>query len=154
MRRIAGIPATYPQNMLGACNLLLYQREKPRPDSRGALRHSVVDQLMMSRSQIELAEADRRIAEADRNIRQLGSLIPQLTMQGYATAEMEGQLDLMTQVLHNLRLQRRSIVATLEGEGLPHPPVRRLQALPKAPRAAADLGFNPWRALKRLGGVR
>lgn len=105
---------------------------------------------MLSRSQYELAEADRRIAEADRNIRQLGTLIPQLALQGYATAEMESQLDLMTQVLHNLRLQRRSIVAGLEGGGLPHPP--RHRALPKAPRANAvqDPGFNPWRALKRL----
>ena len=78
---------------------------------------------------IGLAEIDERIADADRNISQLGSLIPELADKGYATADIEGDLLLMTKALHGLRAQRRTIVDTLDGDE-PPPRIARPMAGP------------------------
>jgi hypothetical protein len=79
--------------------------------------------------EIGLAEIDERIADADRNISQLGSLIPELADKGYATADIEGDLLLMTKALHGLRAQRRTIVDTLDGDE-PPPRIARPMAGP------------------------
>jgi hypothetical protein len=68
---------------------------------------------MRSERDFKLAEADSRIAEAERNIRHVESLLPQLTEQGYSTAQIEEHLDLMTEALHHLKEQRRLIASTL-----------------------------------------
>ena len=68
---------------------------------------------MRTERDTKLAEADSRIAEAERNIRHVESLVPQLTEQGYSTAELEGHLDLMSEALHHLKEQRRLIASTL-----------------------------------------
>jgi len=62
---------------------------------------------------LKLAQADCRIEEAERNIRQVESLLPELTAQGYATAEIEGHLGLMSEALYHLKEQRRLIAATM-----------------------------------------
>jgi hypothetical protein len=62
---------------------------------------------------LKLAQADCRIEEAERNIRQVESLLPRLTAQGYSTADVEGQIGLMSEALHHLKEQRRLIEATL-----------------------------------------
>lgn len=62
---------------------------------------------------LKLAQADSRIEEAERNIQQVEYLIPTLTAQGYATAEIEGHLGLMSEALYHLKEQRRLIVTTL-----------------------------------------
>lgn len=74
---------------------------------------------MIAEVEIGLAEADERIAEAESNIRQLGSLIPELASQGYATEEMQDQIEQMQQVLDHLHAQRQSIVQTLDGSHVP-----------------------------------
>jgi hypothetical protein len=61
---------------------------------------------------LKLAQADSRIDEAERNIRQVESLLPWLNAQGYATAEIESQLGLMSEALHHLKEQRRLISET------------------------------------------
>jgi len=61
---------------------------------------------------IKLAQADSRIEEAERNIRHVEALLPQLNLQGYSTAEIEGHLDLMSEALHHLKEQRRLIDGT------------------------------------------
>ena len=61
---------------------------------------------------LKLAEADIRIEEAERNIRHVEALLPWLSAQGYATAEIEDQLGLMSEALHHLKEQRRLIVET------------------------------------------
>ncbi|HEX6000995.1 MAG TPA: hypothetical protein VFZ16_16625 [Hyphomicrobiaceae bacterium] len=61
---------------------------------------------------LKLALADSRIDEAERNIQHVASLVPWLTAQGYATADIEGQLGLMSQALHHLKEQRRLIAET------------------------------------------
>ena len=61
---------------------------------------------------LKLAEADLRIEEAERNIRHVEALLPWLSAQGYATAEIEDQLGLMSEALHHLKEQRRLIVET------------------------------------------
>jgi hypothetical protein len=61
---------------------------------------------------LKLAQADSRIDEAERNIRHVESLLPWLNAQGYATAEIESQLDLMSEALHHLKEQRRLIAET------------------------------------------
>ena len=75
---------------------------------------------MDSAAEISLDEADQNIAEAEHNIRQVGSLIPELAINGYATEEIEGQVQQMLQVLDYLRAQRRSIVEEMDSaHGLP-----------------------------------
>jgi hypothetical protein len=59
---------------------------------------------------LKLAQADSRIDEAERNIRHVESLLPWFSAQGYATAEIESQLGLMSEALHHLKEQRRLIV--------------------------------------------
>ncbi|MBO0763410.1 MAG: hypothetical protein J2P50_02280 [Hyphomicrobiaceae bacterium] len=61
---------------------------------------------------LKLAQADSRIAEAERNIRHVESLLPWLSAQGYATAEIESQLGLMSEALNRLKEQRRLIAET------------------------------------------
>ena len=61
---------------------------------------------------LKLAQADSRIAEAERNIRHVETLLPWLSAQGYATAEIEGHLGLMSEALYHLKEQRRLIVET------------------------------------------
>jgi hypothetical protein len=61
---------------------------------------------------LKLAQADSRIAEAERNIRHVESLVSWLTAQGYATAEIEGHLGLMSEALYHLKEQRRLIAET------------------------------------------
>jgi hypothetical protein len=61
---------------------------------------------------LKLAQADSRIDEAERNIRHVESLLPWLNAQGYSTAEIESQLDLMSDALHHLKEQRRLIAET------------------------------------------
>ena len=68
---------------------------------------------MSSERETKLAEADSRIEAAERNIKHVESLLPQLTERGYATSEVEGHLDLMTEALHHLKEQRRLIASTL-----------------------------------------
>jgi hypothetical protein len=63
--------------------------------------------------ELKLAQADCRIEEAEHNIRQVESLLPTLSAQGYPTVEIEGQLDLMSEALHHLKEQRRLIATTL-----------------------------------------
>jgi hypothetical protein len=63
--------------------------------------------------ELRLAQADCRIEEAERNIRQVESLLPALSAQGYSTVEIESQLDLMSEALHHLKEQRRLIATTL-----------------------------------------
>ena len=79
---------------------------------------------MISELEMGLAEADERIAEAESNIRQLGSLLPELAMNGYEVAEVEGQVQQMVQALDNLHTQRQSIIETLDGA---HSPPRIIQ---------------------------
>jgi hypothetical protein len=62
--------------------------------------------------ELKLAQADSHIAEAERNIKHVESLLPWLTQQGYPTAEIEGQLGLMSEALYHLKEQRRLIVET------------------------------------------
>jgi hypothetical protein len=62
---------------------------------------------------LKLAQADSRIEEAERNIRQVETLLPALTAQGYSTLEIEGQLGLMSEALFHLKEQRRLIATTL-----------------------------------------
>lgn len=61
---------------------------------------------------LKLAQADSHIEEAERNIRHVEALLPWFTSQGYATADLQGQLGLMSQALHHLKEQRRLIVET------------------------------------------
>ena len=63
--------------------------------------------------ELKLAQADCRIEEAERNIRQVETLLPTLSAQGYSTVEIESQLDLMSAALHHLKEQRRLIATTL-----------------------------------------
>ena len=58
---------------------------------------------------LKLALADSRIEQAERNIRDVESLLPWLTSQGYSTVEIEGQLGLMSEALYHLKEQRRLI---------------------------------------------
>jgi len=88
---------------------------------------------MNSAAEIGLTEADQSIAEAEHNIRQVGSLIPELAIHGYSTAEVEGQVEQMLQVLDYLRAQRRTIAQTLD---TPPPPPRR----PRAPAQEQKTG--------------
>jgi hypothetical protein len=74
---------------------------------------------MISELEMGLAEADERIAEAENNIRQLGSLIPELANQGYATTEVEGHVEQMQLVLDHLHEQRQSIIQNLDGSEAP-----------------------------------
>jgi hypothetical protein len=98
---------------------------------------------MPSPTEIGLAEADRRIADAEHNIRQLGSMIPELAINGYATAEIEGQVEMMMQALDYLREQRRSIVVTLDGNDLRRPG----RLAPATARTSAGAGLGRWRGL-------
>ena len=59
-----------------------------------------------------LAQADSRIEEAERNIRHVQALLPWLAARGYATAEIQEQLGLMSEALHHLKEQRRLIAQT------------------------------------------
>jgi hypothetical protein len=68
---------------------------------------------MLSEAGSGLARADQSIAQAERNIRQLGSLLPQLANTGYSTLEVEGQLELMAQMLDALKAQRWEIEGML-----------------------------------------
>lgn len=68
---------------------------------------------MRTEPETKLAEADNRIAEAERNIRNVEALIPQLSENGYSTAEIEGHLGLMAEALFHLKEQRRLIASTL-----------------------------------------
>jgi hypothetical protein len=95
---------------------------------------------MLTQAEIGLAEADERIAEADQNIRQIGSLIPQLALQGYPTTEVEEYLAQMQRALHHLHAQRRHIVAALDGD---EPPPR------VARPSVEDEGNWDWRDLYR-----
>ena len=61
---------------------------------------------------LKLAQADSRIEEAERNIRQVESLLPWFSAQGYATEELQSQIGLMSEALHHLKEQRRLIVET------------------------------------------
>jgi hypothetical protein len=58
---------------------------------------------------LKLAVADSHIEDAERNIRQVEALLPWFSAQGYATAEIENQLGLMSQALYHLKEQRRLI---------------------------------------------
>ena len=98
-------------------------------------------------AEIGLAEIDERIADADRNLRELGLLIPELAIKGYSTAEIEGDLLLMTKALHGLRAQRRTIVETLDGDQ-PPPRIARPTARPR--RRTATLATS---AVVSTGGV-
>jgi hypothetical protein len=60
-----------------------------------------------------LAQADRDIATAERNIRELSILIPHIATQGYATDTVENQVELMTQMLDQLKTQRWEIEGML-----------------------------------------
>ena len=99
--------------------------------------------------EIGLAEIDERIADADRNISQLGSLIPELADKGYATADIEGDLLLMTKALHGLRAQRRTIVDTLDGDE-PPPRIARPMAGPSRRDDACDIGCRLRQPRQRL----
>lgn len=59
---------------------------------------------------LKLAQAESRIEQAERNIRQVESLLPQLSAQGFSTSEIEGHLDLMSEALFHLKQQRRLIM--------------------------------------------
>ncbi len=87
---------------------------------------------MNSQAEIGLHEADRSIAEAEHNIRQVGSLIPELAINGYSTVEVEGQVEQMLQVLDYLRAQRQTIVETLDARPpqLAHAPIPQQKAGP------------------------
>jgi hypothetical protein len=61
---------------------------------------------------LRLALADSRIEDAERNIRQVEALLPWFNAQGYSTAEIESQLDLMSEALYHLKEQRRLIGRT------------------------------------------
>jgi hypothetical protein len=67
---------------------------------------------MSIESDLRLAQADVHIEEAERNIRNVEALLPWLTAQGYSTADIEGQLGLMSEALYHLKEQRRLIVET------------------------------------------
>jgi hypothetical protein len=69
-------------------------------------------QFMSLERHLKLAQADSRIEEAERNIRGVESLLSALTAQGYATAEMENHLGLLSEALYHLKEQRRLIVET------------------------------------------
>lgn len=58
---------------------------------------------------LKLAQAESRIEEAERNIRQVESLLPRLTAQGFSTSEIESHLGLMAEALRHLKEQRRLI---------------------------------------------
>ena len=73
---------------------------------------------MLAQPEVGLAEADRNISEAEHNIRQVESLLPQLASNGYPTAQYEGHIELMTHMLHDLRVQRRTIAENLEADRL------------------------------------
>ena len=74
---------------------------------------------MMSQAESGLVKIDEDMADADRNIRELGSLVPLLAAKGYPTAEIEGILTMLWQVLQRLQVQRRAIVDMLDGNELP-----------------------------------
>jgi hypothetical protein len=61
---------------------------------------------------LKLAQADSRIEQAERNIRDVESLLSVLNAQGYATAEMQNHLGLLSEALYHLKEQRRLIVET------------------------------------------
>jgi hypothetical protein len=67
---------------------------------------------MIIERDLRLAQADVHIEEAERNIRNVEALLPWLTAQGYSTADIEGQLGLMSEALYHLKEQRRLIVET------------------------------------------
>jgi len=67
---------------------------------------------MSTEHNLKLAQADSRIEAAERNIRHVESLLPWLNAQGYSTAEIEGQIGLMSEALYHLKEQRRLIVET------------------------------------------
>jgi hypothetical protein len=71
---------------------------------------------MLVQAELDLAEADERIAEADHNIRRIASLLPGLAGDGDVSFEVQRRLELMVVALTHLRAQRRTIVATLDGE--------------------------------------
>lgn len=66
----------------------------------------------LDQQHLKLAQADSRIQEAERNIQHVESLLPWFSSQGYATAEIQSQLGLMSEALHHLKEQRRLIVET------------------------------------------
>ena len=68
---------------------------------------------MLSDTGLGLARADRDIATAERNIRQLSALVPQIATQGYATDGVQSQVELMTQLLDQLKTQRWEIEGML-----------------------------------------
>jgi hypothetical protein len=74
----------------------------------------MLSETMLSDTGIGLAQADRDIAEAERNIRHLKTLIPQIADRGYSTAEVEDQLQAMTQMLAHLKSQRWEIEGLLD----------------------------------------
>jgi hypothetical protein len=103
---------------------------------------------MHTRSELELAEADSRIEEAGRNIQMLGSLIPQLADSGYPTDEVEGQVELLTAVLHRLQAERRDIVANMDGHDLPPLIVRSANQAARATQEHSETHHSgSWRAL-------
>lgn len=61
---------------------------------------------------LKLAQADSRIEEAERNIQHVEAMLPWFYAQGYATAEIQDQLGLMSEALHHLKEQRRLILET------------------------------------------
>jgi hypothetical protein len=67
---------------------------------------------MIIERDLRLAQADVHFEEAERNIRNVEALLPWLTAQGYSTADIEGQLGLMSEALYHLKEQRRLIVET------------------------------------------
>jgi hypothetical protein len=67
---------------------------------------------MRTERDLKLAQADSRIQAAERNIRHVESLLPDLSAQGYSTAEIESHLDLMSEALYHLKEQRRLIAAS------------------------------------------
>jgi hypothetical protein len=74
----------------------------------------MLSETMLSDTGIGLAQADRDIAEAERNIRHLETLIPQIADKGYSTAEVEDQVQAMTQMLAQLKSQRWEIEGLLD----------------------------------------
>lgn len=97
---------------------------------------------MISQAESGLAEADQRIEEAAHNIRQLGSLVPELAINGYSTTEVEGQIEQMMQALDYLRAQRRTIAESLDGD----------DPAPRMVQSGAHVRAQSWRAIyMRLG---
>ena len=68
---------------------------------------------MLSDAGVGLARADRSLAQAERNVQMLEAMIPKIAAQGYPTAEVETQLELITQALIHLKSQRWEIEGML-----------------------------------------